>query len=161
MTVDYAAIARDDRFRALRVRHRALTLMTAVLALGWYLAYALLSAFAGELMERPVLGEFNAGLTLGLLQFAVPWLLAALHALYTRFALDPLADELRAEAGRATTARLPVVPPTPPGPPAAERAPAVPAPRRRSPSPVSGLRRDAVSGEWTDLGRPVPRRTSR
>lgn len=158
--VDYAAIARDDRFRALRVRQRTLALMTAVLALGWYLAYVLLSTFAEDLMERPVWGELNAGLTLGLLQFAVTWLLAALHALYTRFALDPLADALRADAGRAATTRLPAVPPTPMDTPITRPVPISWTPRR-PPSPVSGLRRDTVSGEWTDLGRPTPPKTGR
>ncbi|WP_119730901.1 DUF485 domain-containing protein [Thermomonospora amylolytica] len=150
--VDYAAIARDGRFRALRVRHRTLVLVTAVLFLGWYLAYVLLSAFARDLLERPVLGDLNAGLTLGLLQFAVTWLLAALYAVYARLALDPLAEELRADAGRGATTRLPAVPPVPVREPVPVPAPAAPR-RHRPPSPVSGLRRDQVSGEWTDLGR--------
>jgi uncharacterized membrane protein (DUF485 family) len=197
------AVARDDRFRLLKTRHSRVAALIAVSFLGWYLLYVLLAAFARDFMARPVFGNVNMALLLGLLQFVSTFLIAGLHALYARYALDPLVEEIRAEA-EGDPARWPAtavqerpvpaqrrpisdqegpvsaqgrpVPtqehpglvqersgPTPEGPgPAQERpmpgpdagyAPGTAGRAGRRQGPASGLRRDQVSGAWTDLGR--------
>ncbi|HNP58639.1 MAG TPA: DUF485 domain-containing protein [Gordonia sp. (in: high G+C Gram-positive bacteria)] len=61
----------------------------------WYAIYALLGAFAHDFMGKPVWGNINVGLILGLLQFVTTF---AITALYIRFAsdkLDPAAEVVR------------------------------------------------------------------
>jgi uncharacterized membrane protein (DUF485 family) len=168
-------MARDDRFRSLKTRYSRAAALIAVSFLGWYLLYVLLAAFARDFMARPVFGDVTMALLLGLLQFVSTFLLAGLHALHARYALDPLAGEIRARAEadpafrRHTRVRERPAPARPqPAPARPQPAPTRPRPtagyaqgvaRRPVPrvgrwqEPASGLRRDQVSGAWTDLGR--------
>ncbi|WP_254716587.1 DUF485 domain-containing protein [Actinomadura sp. WMMB 499] len=91
-------MAGDERFRLLDRRFRRVVAVGAGGFLGWYFLYVALSAFARGFMARPVAGHVNVGMLLGVLQFASTFLLAAAFVAYARRRLDPLADELRAEA---------------------------------------------------------------
>ncbi|MFD0902817.1 DUF485 domain-containing protein [Actinomadura sediminis] len=128
----YAAIAGDERFRRLDRRFRRTVAVGAGAFLGWYFLYVALSAFARGFMARPVAGNVNVAMLLGVLQFASTLLLAAAFAAYARRRLDPLADELRAEADG------------PPAPPPGAAPAAYPAPPGR-PAPVAPR---ASDGRW-------------
>ncbi|WP_155884993.1 DUF485 domain-containing protein [Actinomadura flavalba] len=94
----YALMARDERFLLLRRRFRRLALAVVGSFLGWYLVYVLLSAFARGFMARPVAGNVNVALVLGVLQFVSTFVLAWGYTFYSRRSIDPLAVQLRAEA---------------------------------------------------------------
>jgi uncharacterized membrane protein (DUF485 family) len=100
-------------FRALRRRMRGFAFPMAAAFLLWYLAFVLLASYARDLMARPVLGEINLGLALGLAQFVTTFALTAGYVRYARNRLDPLAAQIRTavedgpgRAGTAATARV-------------------------------------------------------
>jgi uncharacterized membrane protein (DUF485 family) len=95
----YAPLARDERFQRLKKRSHQLALAIATSFLGWYFLYVGLSAFARGFMARPVVGNVNVAILLGVLQIVSTFLLAWIYTAYARQALDPLAAELRVAVG--------------------------------------------------------------
>ena len=63
----------------------------------WYLAYALLAAYAADFMATPVFGNINVGLLFGLGQFVTTFGVTAWYVSYANRQLDPLAEEIRAD----------------------------------------------------------------
>ncbi|MDL4772725.1 MULTISPECIES: DUF485 domain-containing protein [Thermomonosporaceae] len=94
----YAPLARDERFQLLKKKSHRLALAIATSFLGWYFLYVGLSAFARGFMARPVAGNVNVAILLGVLQIVSTFLLAWAYAAFARQTLDPLAAELRAVA---------------------------------------------------------------
>jgi uncharacterized membrane protein (DUF485 family) len=84
----------------LKGRFGRLTVVIGATFLGWYLLYAVASAFAGHLMSRRLVGNVNVALVFGILQFASTFVLAWRHARYSREVLDPLAEQVVADAER-------------------------------------------------------------
>ncbi|MFV2178216.1 DUF485 domain-containing protein [Actinomadura sp. LOL_016] len=117
-------MARDERFLLLNRRFRRTVAVVAGGFLGWYFLYVALSAFAREFMARPVAGHVNVAMLLGVLQFVSTFLLATAFVAYARRRLDPLADELRAEAD---------------GPPAGTSGRDVPPPRAEPSGPSASV----------------------
>jgi uncharacterized membrane protein (DUF485 family) len=95
-----AGAARHGDLRRLRTAYRLLRRITTLTALGYFVAFLLLSAFAKGLMERPLFGGLNIGLALGLGQFPVTLLAIVLYERTARHTVDPLAARLR-RAGAA------------------------------------------------------------
>ncbi len=96
----YAAMAQDERYVLLKGRFGRLTLVMGASFLGWYLLYVVASAFAGGFMRQRLFGDVNVALVFGVAQFASTFLLAWRHARYSREVLDPLADQVVADAER-------------------------------------------------------------
>ncbi|MEV5824793.1 DUF485 domain-containing protein [Spirillospora sp. NPDC052242] len=147
----YAAVAGDERFRRLDRRFRRAVAVGAVGFLGWYFLYVALAAFARGFMARPVAGNVNVAMLLGVLQFVSTFALAAAFAAYARRRLDPLADELRAEADGPPDAAAPAafgrdVPPGP-VPPARPAPPGRPA-AAGMPRPAAPVAPRASDGRW-------------
>jgi uncharacterized membrane protein (DUF485 family) len=93
----YLAAQDSPEFQELRRRYRGWVLPVVAGALAWYFLYVALAAYATDFMARPVLGNVNVGLLLGLAQFASTF---AITALYIRFAdrvLDPVSTRIRDE----------------------------------------------------------------
>lgn len=92
---EFLSAAASPEFNALRTTlYRFIFPMTAFFVI-WYATYALLGAFAHDFMAKPVWGNINVGLVLGLLQFVTTF---AITGLYVRFAdrkLDPAAEIVR------------------------------------------------------------------
>lgn len=61
----------------------------------WYLAYVLLASYAPSFMAIKVLGNINAGLIIGLLQFVSTFVIATVYVRYANKHLDPAAERLR------------------------------------------------------------------
>jgi uncharacterized membrane protein (DUF485 family) len=97
------AVRRDSRYQELRRRQRRFVFTVTPLFLAWYGLFVGLSAFAPGLMSVPVLGSVNAGLLLGLAQFASTLAIVAAYRRFARREIDPRVRELRAvyEAGPA------------------------------------------------------------
>lgn len=91
----YAPVAGHAMFQVLRRRYRRAAALVGTLCLAWYFGYVGLSAFARGFMARPVAGEVNVALLLGVLQFVSTFALAGGYVAYARRRLDPLAGELR------------------------------------------------------------------
>ena len=98
----YLAVQESPEFQELRRRYRGWVLPVAAAALIWYFLYVALAAYAPGFMGRPVLGNVNIGLILGLLQFATTFGVTGLYIRHANRALDPISERLRHEfeAGR-------------------------------------------------------------
>ncbi|MGV1034047.1 MAG: DUF485 domain-containing protein [Microbacteriaceae bacterium] len=100
--VDFGAIQKSSRFEELRRKQRGFVFPVLIACLIWYFGYVLLAAYARDFMAIKLIGEFNVGLLLGLLQVVTTF---AVTMWYVRFAnrdLDPLAASIREdiEAGK-------------------------------------------------------------
>jgi len=67
-------------------------------ALGYFVLFLILSAFAPGFMGGEVAAGLPAGLLLALLQLPVTWLAIALYEYTARRYLDPVADRIRRQA---------------------------------------------------------------
>ena len=103
MSTDVQAVEQSERFQTLKKRHRGFVFPVAIAFLVWYFAYVLLAAYAKDFMATPVFGNVNVGLLFGLGQFVTTFAVTTWYVVYANRELDPLADEIRAELGGATT----------------------------------------------------------
>ncbi|WP_370740978.1 DUF485 domain-containing protein [Streptomyces sp. Ncost-T10-10d] len=95
-----AAPTRHGDLRRLRTAYRLLRRTAALTALGYFVVFLLLSGFAKDLMDLPLFGGLNIGLTLGLCQLPVTLFAIALYERTARRTVDPLAARIR-RAGAA------------------------------------------------------------
>ncbi|WP_446750635.1 DUF485 domain-containing protein [Streptomyces sp. WZ-12] len=100
---DYPQVQSSPEFAELRRAHRSFAFpLTAAFVL-WYLAYVLLSSYAGGFMATKVAGHLNVALVLGLAQFATTFLIAWWYSRHAAARLDPRAAALKAHLEGPTT----------------------------------------------------------
>jgi uncharacterized membrane protein (DUF485 family) len=100
--VDFARVQQSGRFQDLKKRHRSFVFPVLALALLWYFAYVLLAGYAPEFMSTPVFGSVNVGLLIGLGQVVTTFVVTMLYVWYAGKKLDPVAEEIRADAAAET-----------------------------------------------------------
>ena len=81
--------------RVLRSAYRWQRRVATLAALGYFVLFLLLSAFAPSFMTSEVSGGLSTGLLLGLLQVPVTCLAIWLYEHTARHRVDPLADRIR------------------------------------------------------------------
>jgi uncharacterized membrane protein (DUF485 family) len=91
----YVTVQQSEEFQDLRRRFRGFVLPVTGGALLWYFSYVLLAAYAPGFMGRPVIGNINIGLILGLLQFVTTFAITALYIRFAERALDPASSRIR------------------------------------------------------------------
>ncbi|MER7014012.1 DUF485 domain-containing protein [Saccharopolyspora sp. NPDC000359] len=96
---DFTAIEQSPEFRALRRRLKWFVFPATAFFLIWYLGYVAVAAYAREFMARPLIGEINVGLVLGVAQFVTTVGLTTLYLRFARRRIDPKVDEIRQDAG--------------------------------------------------------------
>lgn len=93
-----AQIRESPEFEQLRRRTVGFIAPVGFAFFAWYMAYAVLSAYARDWMGQTVFGSVNAGMLLGLAQFASTALITAAYVVHQR-RLQPLeraaAEEVR------------------------------------------------------------------
>jgi len=94
----YVEIQDSTQFKALRERYQRFAARASVIFVGWWFAAILLGAYAPGFYRLPVLGNVNVGMLVVLATFALVLVLAGMYLRYARTQLDPLADQIRAEA---------------------------------------------------------------
>lgn len=96
---DHAGVYREVQasgpFQEVRSRYRRFVFPAAAAFLTWYLLYVLLATAAPRLMARPLAGELNVAMVLGLAQFASTFLLTWAYARHARLHRDRAALDLR------------------------------------------------------------------
>lgn len=97
--IDYEAFQASADFQNLKGRFRRFVFPLTIAFMAWFLAYALLAAFAHDLMAIPLLG-MNVGLWLGLLQFVSTFAITMTYVSFANKRLDPVTTQLRAELER-------------------------------------------------------------
>lgn len=97
VVVDYVKFQQKPEFQALRKKQRSFVFPMAVFFLAWYFAFVLVAANAPEFMATPLIGSFNVGLLLGLLQFVTTFVITMWYVRFANTRLDDESAELRAE----------------------------------------------------------------
>ena len=94
VTAVYYKMHASAEFQELRRRYRSFAIPWTVAFLVWYMLYVIMSNWATDFMNIRVVGNINAALVFGLLQFASTFLIAFLYARKAHRDFDPLATKL-------------------------------------------------------------------
>ncbi|MEU6542642.1 DUF485 domain-containing protein [Streptomyces sp. NPDC046859] len=95
---DHPPLGQHSDLRVLRTAYRLQRRVATLTALGYFLLFLILSAFAPGFMGDEVAAGLPAGLLLALLQLPVTWLAIVLYEHTARRYLDPVADRIRRQA---------------------------------------------------------------
>ena len=100
--VDFVAIQKSNTFQELRRKQRGFVFPVLLACMVWYFGYVLLAAYAKDFMATKLIGEFNVGLLLGLLQVVTTFIVTMWYVRFANRDLDPIAAEIRddIEAGK-------------------------------------------------------------
>jgi uncharacterized membrane protein (DUF485 family) len=96
---DYRAIQQSHEFSRLRRRLRLFIFPMSAAFFIWYMAFALLSAYAHAFMSQKVVGAVNIGTVFGLMQFASTITIVLTYRRFARKKLDPEVDRVHELAG--------------------------------------------------------------
>ncbi|MEU0198858.1 MULTISPECIES: DUF485 domain-containing protein [unclassified Streptomyces] len=94
----HAALGHHSDLRVLRGAYRWQRRVATLTALGYFVLFLLLSAFAPSLMTSTVTDGLPTGLLLALIQVPVTWVAIALYEQTARRRVDPIADRIRKQA---------------------------------------------------------------
>ncbi|WDV52264.1 DUF485 domain-containing protein [Streptomyces coeruleorubidus] len=94
----HAALGHHSDLRVLRSAYRWQRRVATLTALGYFVVFLILSAFAPSFMTSTVTDGLPTGLLLALVQVPVTWLAIALYEQTARRRVDPLADRIRKQA---------------------------------------------------------------
>ncbi|BCL20980.1 DUF485 domain-containing protein [Streptomyces tuirus] len=94
----HAALGHHSDLRVLRSAYRWQRRVATLTALGYFVLFLILSAFAPSFMTSTVTDGLPLGLLLALLQVPVTWLAIALYERTARRRVDPIADHIRKNA---------------------------------------------------------------
>jgi uncharacterized membrane protein (DUF485 family) len=94
----HAALGHHSDLRTLRSAYRWQRRVATLTALGYFVLFLLLSAFAPSFMTSTVTDGLPTGLLLALVQVPVTWLAIALYEQTARRRVDPIADRIRRQA---------------------------------------------------------------
>jgi uncharacterized membrane protein (DUF485 family) len=95
---DHPPLGHHSDLRILRSAYRWQRRVATLTALGYFLLFLILSAFAPGFMTSTVTDGLPAGLLLALFQLPITWLAIALYEHTARRYVDPLADRIRKQA---------------------------------------------------------------
>ncbi|MCB5907327.1 DUF485 domain-containing protein [Streptomyces pinistramenti] len=91
----FTEVQASGEFAELRHAHRSFAFPLTVAFIAWYLAYVLLSSYAGGFMALKILGHVNVALVLGLAQFLTTFLIAWWYSRHAAARLDPRAEAIK------------------------------------------------------------------
>lgn len=94
----HAALGNHSDLRVLRSAYRWQRRVATLTALGYFVLFLILSAFAPSFMTSTVTDGLPTGLLLALVQVPVTWLAVALYEQTARRRVDPIADRIRRHA---------------------------------------------------------------
>jgi len=85
----------SPEFKELKRRFRSFAFPLTIAFLAWYFLYVILTAFARDFVNQPVLGNINVAFVLGLLQFVTTFIIAWLYERHSSSKLDAPSEALR------------------------------------------------------------------
>ncbi|MEV8022015.1 DUF485 domain-containing protein [Streptomyces sp. NPDC086554] len=94
-TEEFIQEQESPEFGELRRAHRSFAFPLTVAFIVWYLAYVLLSNYAGDFMGTKLFGNINVALVLGLAQFLTTFLIAWWYSHHAATKLDPKAEAIK------------------------------------------------------------------
>ncbi|MFI7501177.1 DUF485 domain-containing protein [Streptomyces sp. NPDC049687] len=94
----HTPLGHHSDLRVLRGAYRRQRRVATLTALGYFVLFLVLSAYAPSLMTATVTTGLPAGLLLALIQLPVAWLAIAVYERTARRRVDPLADRIRRQS---------------------------------------------------------------
>jgi uncharacterized membrane protein (DUF485 family) len=94
----YVGIHDSTQFQDLRHRYQRFAVPATVTFLGWWFVATLLGAYAPGFYRLTPIKNVNVGMLVVMGTFVLVLVIAAMYLRYARAQLDPLADQIRAEA---------------------------------------------------------------
>ncbi|MGK5695877.1 DUF485 domain-containing protein [Streptomyces sp. URMC 128] len=94
----HVALGHHSDLRVLRSAYRWQRRVATLTALGYFVLFLILSAFAPSFMTSTVTDGLPTGLLLALVQVPVTWLAIVLYEQTARRRVDPIADRIRKQA---------------------------------------------------------------
>ncbi|MCX4668209.1 DUF485 domain-containing protein [Streptomyces sp. NBC_01381] len=94
-TEEFIQEQESQEFGELRRAHRSFAFPLTIAFIVWYLAYVLLSNYAGDFMGTKLFGNINVALVLGLAQFLTTFLIAWWYSHHAATKLDPKAEAIK------------------------------------------------------------------
>jgi uncharacterized membrane protein (DUF485 family) len=94
----YVAIHDSTQFRTLRHKFRRFAVPASAVFVGWWFVTILFGAYGPGIYSANVVGSVNVGTLAVLVTLAIVVVIAAMYLKYARTELDPLAEDVRAEA---------------------------------------------------------------
>jgi uncharacterized membrane protein (DUF485 family) len=94
----HAALGHHSDLRVLRSAYRWQRRVATLTALGYFVLFLILSAFAPSFMTSTVTDGLPTGLLLALVQVPVTWLAIVLYEQTARRRVDPIADRIRKQS---------------------------------------------------------------
>ncbi|MDR2565113.1 MAG: DUF485 domain-containing protein [Bifidobacteriaceae bacterium] len=95
--IDYIAIEDSREFQHLRKTQRGFVLPLVTVGLVWYLVYVLLASWATDFMSKPVIGNVNWAVIIGLAQIVTTFAITMWYVSFANRKLDPEATRIRVE----------------------------------------------------------------
>lgn len=95
--IDHVAVQDSNEFQELKTRFRRFVFPLSVAFLVWFLLYVLLAAYAHDFMARPLFGNINVGIVLGLGQFLTTFVITMMYVRFANRRLDPISTSIRAD----------------------------------------------------------------
>ncbi|CAM5742653.1 hypothetical protein STAFG_2243 [Streptomyces afghaniensis 772] len=94
----HTALGHHSDLRVLRSAYRWQRRVATLTALGYFVLFLILSAFAPSFMTSTVTDGLPTGLLLALVQVPVTWLAIVLYEQTARRRVDPIADRIRKQS---------------------------------------------------------------
>lgn len=85
----------SPEFAALRRKFRTFAFPLTAAFLVWYFLYVLLTSYARDFVNQPVIGNINVAFILGVLQFVTTFVIAWAYERYSSKHLDDASESLR------------------------------------------------------------------
>ncbi|WP_327000769.1 DUF485 domain-containing protein [Dactylosporangium sp. NBC_01737] len=94
----YLAVYDSPEFKTLRRSSNRFIAWASIIFYGWWLAVVVLAAFVPQFFRQSLGGPMNVGLLFVLLSQMLVVAVAVVYLRYARTRLDPLAEQIRADA---------------------------------------------------------------
>ena len=92
---EYRYMQKTEQFQTLRSTFRSFTIPMTVAGLVWYIAFVLFATFAPEMVAKPVWGNINVGIILGVLQFVTTFAITWIYINFANKKLEPMQAAIR------------------------------------------------------------------
>jgi uncharacterized membrane protein (DUF485 family) len=103
--VDYSAIAQSSNFKELIRKRRSFVLPATIFFLVWYFGFIVLAGYSQDFMGERIWKGLTVGYLFALSQFVMVWVLAGLYLRRSNRVLDPIREQVVADAQKAQPKR--------------------------------------------------------